>query len=106
MYTTVDLSTKYTSNFTSYKLYQNDQKNNLKLIFPLISVLFMNSISHISLPVSTVGIYLCSSKLSVSNGQAQSIHYGAFIPRMMEMTGHKNTVENIGSKNVHNTTDV
>ena len=66
----------------------------------------MNSISHISLPVSMVGIYLCSSKLSVSNGQAQSIHYGAFIPRMMEMTGHKNTVENIGSKNVHNTTDV
>ena len=80
--------------------------NNLRLIFPLISVFFMNSISHISLPVSMVGIYLCSSKPSVSNGQAQSIHYGAFIPRMMEMTGHKNAVENIGSKNVHNTTDV
>ena len=80
--------------------------NNLRFIFPLISILIMNSISHISLPVSMAGIHLCSSKPSVSNGQAQSIHYGAFIPRMMEMTGHKNTVENVGSKNVHNTTAV
>ena len=41
--------------------------NNLRMIFPLISVLFMNSISHISLPVSMVeSIYAAPNYPSVT----------------------------------------